>query len=56
MPCSDKMFYQDLTVLEKFVIMNEITDKAKGAALAIGLLMLLAWPFVGLAVSVHFSG
>lgn len=34
-------------------MMDELTDKAKGAALALGLLVLLAWPLIGLAYTVY---
>lgn len=34
-------------------MMDELTDKAKGALLATGLLVLLAWPFMGLAFTIY---
>lgn len=35
--------------------MDELADKAKGALLAIGLLLLLAWPFLGLAYTIYLG-
>ena len=35
--------------------MDTVSDKAKGAALAVGLLLLFAWPFIGLAYSLYVT-
>lgn len=36
-------------------MMDKLTEKAKGAALGLALLLLLAWPFLALALTMNAS-
>ena len=36
-------------------MMDDLADKAKGVLMAFGLLMLLAWPFLGLAYTMYLG-
>ena len=43
----------NLTVPKYYVNMSDIAEKAKGVLLACGFTMLVAWPFVALALTIN---